>query len=180
MFQKNGNPSINYIETCSTSVNTLWERKLIWQTFKRKKNGLHTLANIQNYRRHKNPYFKIPILQNAACNTFCYTDEEKAESFAEYFEKIHNTARNTFSPYFDNKIKSIATNSLYNNSVHVQHLICTPLQIKNLIKNLPKNKVPKPDKISTTAFEILSTSLSFRVYYTLHQTLLFSCGVENR
>ena len=129
---------------------------MIWQTFKRKENVLHTLANIQNYRRHKNPYYKISILQNAACNTFCYTDEEKAESFAEYFEKIHNTARNTFSPYFDNEIKSIATNSLHNKSVHVQHLICTSHQ-KKPNQESPQNKVPEPDKISTTAFEILST-----------------------
>ena len=93
-FQKTGNPSINYIETCSTSVNTLWERKLIWQTFKRKKNGLHTLANIQNYRRHKNPYFKIPTLQNAACNTFCCATQTKKKRKA-----LLNTLKKFTTPH---------------------------------------------------------------------------------
>ena len=91
-------------------------------------------------------------IKNTAYNSFCYTNEEKAESFAENFEYIYNTVWNTpFS--IDHEIESLAI-SLHTNSLTCYSTLkCMPRQIKNLIKKLPNNKAPKPDKINTIALK---------------------------
>ena len=65
------------------------------QACKHQKDGPHTLADLQDYRTRKKP---------------C-TDEEKAESLAVNFEKIHNSVRNTTSP-IEHDIGRLATLSL--------------------------------------------------------------------
>ena len=120
------------------------------------------MANVQNHRRHKKPVLR---------NRLCYTDEEKAESLVENFEKTHSTARNTLSP-IDHKT--------YEPAHTKQHLEMYRAADKKLNQFLIKaGQKSGPDKMSTTALKKLPTKPIIQLYYifpSYNYTIYFPTG----
>ena len=116
-------------QACSKQVYIEETNHTLWQTF-------------EITGSEKTP---IPILQNSTSHTSHYTDEEKAESLAVNFEKIHNSAQNTTS-LTKHDMERLAT---------LPPWTIADKQIKHIIKKLPFHKTPNRDKITTTVLKKL-------------------------
>lgn len=85
-------PFTSYTET-SSQISPQTNRRstktnMAGQTCKHQEDGPHTLVDLQDYRACKKP----DIYTLKPC-----TDEEKADSLAVNFEKIHNSVEHNFS-----------------------------------------------------------------------------------
>lgn len=102
-----------------------------------------------------------------------YTDEEKAESLSQNFSKDHSKILKQHSPVEEN-IEQQSAVIMQTLPTQVKTLKCTPHVIVKIIKNLPFNKAPGPDKITAVKLIILPTEPVIQICYIIKACLNLS------
>lgn len=142
-------------------LNQKWEK-----TLQEVKPGDRTLWRIT--KSFKNPTQTIPTITK---NNLTYlTDKEKADIISETLE---NTQKNNEPSRIENDVTKTINEYLDNHPYPDPNTIqlTNPLELKILIKKLPNNKAPGPDKIDTKLLKNLPQKTIVQLMYIINGIL---------
>ena len=127
--------------------NTLWNDKI--QSLSTADNSIWKFA-----KALKNSASFVPPLKTSA--GFAYSDEDKAEAFADSLKLQFEPNVDSTNAQFINQIHTETARFLEERPLSETHLLTSPQEVEAIIKNLPNNKAPGPDAIPTSALKKLS------------------------
>ena len=169
-YQKTGNPVHKLFRNMLTAQiqkrlrqikNQEWQEKL-----RKIKTTDHTLW--QTYKLTGGAKTKIPVINDTQNGNTYYGDHQKAEAITENFAEIHDKAHKSTSP-LDTQVEQ----SLRNEHASQQKALVSisPRLVQQLIKKLPNEKAPGPDKITTQQLKNLPMKSIVQLYYILKSCL---------
>lgn len=153
------NLEINSIKTKN------WEETMRKITPKNPKN----LWRIAKALKRNTTTTKIPAMQSESGLVF--TDEEKANTIAKSYHKIHKQTENMSDAETIGEIEK-TIQSFYKLHIHTPNTHLTSVgEIKSIIKNLNTKKAPGDDEISNNLIKNFTQKAVVQVYYILNNCL---------
>lgn len=150
-----------------THKNKTWEDLL--KSLNTKNNTLYKLTKLL-----RKPYKPIPALQDNSNTNTAMTDAEKAELLANTFQQVHSLDDMTDTPehiHIKDTVKEFSSQTYNIPTKQYATYMTSPTEIQHILKTLPTNKAPGPDRIENKILKNLSRKAIAQLHYICNAIL---------